>query len=79
MISSRPEFVDRTVTGRPGCRPFGVTWNEKELFIANNKQVLVFDKQLEFVRRARTQLQVNSHQLGYKTDECGQSARGQTR
>jgi len=66
VVPSRPEFIEPAVTGRPGCRPFGITWSEDELFIANNKQLLVFDKQLDFVRRSTTQLQINIHQLAYK-------------
>jgi hypothetical protein len=65
-IPVRPEFIDCSVIGRAPCRPFGITWSRNELFIANNRQLLVFDKQLNFIRTSETRLQVNVHQLGYR-------------
>jgi len=64
-VPVRPEFIDRTVQGRSPCRPFGITWSSSELFVANNRQLLVFDKQLEYLRTEPTPLQVNTHQLAY--------------
>jgi hypothetical protein len=64
-IPVRPEFIDCDVTGRAACRPFGITWSPNELFVANNKQLLVFDKQLDYVRTSTTRLQINVHQLAY--------------
>jgi hypothetical protein len=60
-----PLYVDSTVQGRPSCRPFGITWRTDELFICNNRQLLVFNKKLEYVRTVDTPLQVNTHQLSY--------------
>jgi hypothetical protein len=60
-----PKFVDSAVKGRVGCRPFGITWSPDELFIANNRQLLVFDRQLEYLRTETTPLQINTHQLAY--------------
>jgi hypothetical protein len=64
-IPVRPEFLDPTVEGRPACRPFGITWSADELFIANNRQLLVFNKQLYYQRSLPTPLQINTHQLAY--------------
>lgn len=64
-IPGRPEFIDSTVVGRAACRPFGITWNQHELFIANNRQLLVFNKQLDFVRILPDRLQINVHQSAY--------------
>jgi hypothetical protein len=64
-IPVRPEFIEPTVEGRPSCRPFGITWSADELFIANNRQLLVFDKQLDFLCISATRLQINVHQLAY--------------
>jgi hypothetical protein len=64
-IPVRPEFIEPTVEGRTACRPFGITWSQDELFIANNRQLLVFDKQLEYLRTETTALQINTHQLAY--------------
>jgi hypothetical protein len=60
-----PAFIDPDIVGRAHCRPFGITWSQHELFIANNRQLLVFDKQLGFLRIAPCRLQVNTHQLAY--------------
>src|SRR5207237_16699 len=67
-IPVRPEFIDLTVAGRPPCRPFGITWSPHELFMVNNRQLLVFDKQLNFLRTSATRLQVNMHQLAYRAE-----------
>lgn len=65
-IEVRPEFIDAAVVGRPACRPFGITWDATALFVANNKQLLVYDQQLNWLRIAETRLQVNVHQLAYR-------------
>jgi len=65
-IPVRPEFIDQTIAGRPPCRPFGITWTADELFIVNNRQLLVFDDQLEYARTSEVRLQVNMHQLAYR-------------
>ena len=65
-IPVRPQFSDPTVTGRAACRPFGITWSTEHLFIVNNRQLLVYDKQLRFVRVSNTRLQVNMHQIAYE-------------
>lgn len=67
-IPVRPEFFDPTVEGRPPCRPFGITWNRDELFIANNRQLLVYNRQLYYLRTLPTPLQINVHQLAYHAD-----------
>jgi len=66
-VPVRPGFIDASIQGRAPCRPFGITWHGDELFVANNRQLLVFDKQLEFKRTMGTPLQVNTHQLAF----CG--------
>ncbi|WP_285936552.1 MULTISPECIES: hypothetical protein [Thermomonosporaceae] len=65
VIQVRPQFVDPTVTDRPPCRPFGVTWSPEELFIANNRQLLIFDHALNYVRSSTVRLQINIHQLAF--------------
>jgi hypothetical protein len=65
-----PDFIDPTVKGRVGCRPFGITWSPDELFIANNRQLLVFDRQLEYLRTETTPLQINTHQLAYHSSRA---------
>lgn len=64
-IPVRPEFIDPTVQGRSPCRPFGITWTSSELFIANNRQLLAFDRQLRYLRTEPTPLQINTHQLAF--------------
>ncbi|MEV6071314.1 hypothetical protein AB0L82_32610 [Nocardia sp. NPDC052001] len=64
-IPVRPEFIDPNPDGAFSCRPFGITWAGEELYIANHRQLLVFDKQLNYVRTLPVSLQVNIHQLAY--------------
>jgi hypothetical protein len=42
-VPVRTEFFDDSISGRARCHPFGITWTEQELFVANNRQLLVFD------------------------------------
>ncbi len=64
-IPVRPEFIDETVRGRAPCRPFGISWSLSEVYIANNKQLLVLDKNLNYLRTSPVSLQVNIHQLAF--------------
>lgn len=64
-IPQRAEFTDASISGRPACRPFGITWSPDELYIANNRQLLSFDRRLDFQRISATRLQVNTHQIAY--------------
>jgi hypothetical protein len=66
-IPVRPEFIDTSLEAP--CRPFGITWNQAELYIANNEQLLVFDSQLQYLRTLPAPLQTNTHQLNYHA-EC---------
>jgi hypothetical protein len=66
FIPVRAEFIDLSVRGRAPCRPFGITWTSDKLFIANNRQILVFDKQLNYVHTLTEALQINTHQLAYR-------------
>ena len=68
-IPCHPEFLDLTVVNRAPCRPFGITWSDQELFIANNRQLLVFDRELSYLRTEKTPLQVNTHQLAYHSNQ----------
>ena len=69
VIDTRPEFFDATITGRAACRPFGITWDARELFIVNNRQLLVFNSELQFQRISGTSLQINMHQIAFWTDK----------
>jgi hypothetical protein len=64
-IPVRPEFTDLTVEDRPPCRPFGITWHREECYIANHRQLLVFDRSFDYLRTESVPLQVNVHQLAY--------------
>ena len=65
-IPVRPEFIDKSVQTVLPCRPFGITWHAGELYIANNRQLLVFDRQFQYLRTVPTPLQDNVHQLAYR-------------
>jgi hypothetical protein len=67
-IPVRPEFMDSTIAGRPPCRPFGITWSHEKLFIVNNRQLLVYDGHLNYMGMSSTQLQINIHQLAYRSE-----------
>jgi hypothetical protein len=62
-IPVRPEFIDYSITNRAPCRPFGITWCAEELYIANNRQLIVLDKNLDYARTLATPMQVNVHQV----------------
>ncbi|MDD5581030.1 MAG: hypothetical protein PHY16_17385 [Methylobacter sp.] len=64
-IPIRPEFIDPNPDGVFPCRPFGITWQQDELYVANHRQLLVFDKQLQYLRTLLIPLQINIHQLAY--------------
>jgi hypothetical protein len=69
-IPIRAEFIDPTIRGRAQCRPFGITWNASELYIVNNRQLLVFDKSFAFLRMSPVRLQQNTHQLCYNNQRA---------
>ena len=69
VIDTRPEFFDANVIGRAACRPFGITWNSRELFIVNNRQLLVFDHEFRFLRIFGALLQINMHQIAFWRDK----------
>jgi len=62
-IPVRSNFLDPVLEAP--CRPFGITWSETEVYIANNLQLLVYDKQWRYLRTMETPLQVNTHQLAF--------------
>jgi len=64
-VPIRSEFIDRSITGRPPCRPFGISWSDDELFVANNKQLLVFGRDFAYRRTEPIALPVNTHQLAF--------------
>jgi hypothetical protein len=65
VIPTDPLFFDSSLSGRPHCRPFGITWDADELYVANNRQLLAFGPDLTLLRIFATCLQVNTHQLGF--------------
>lgn len=63
-IEARPEFFDnKNIFDNVACRPFGITWNHDELYIANNRQLLVYDRSLRYMRTEQIPLPQNVHQL----------------
>ena len=49
-------------------RPFGITWNEENIFIANRKALLIFDKQFNWIDRIDV-LDENTHQISIFGDK----------
>ena len=71
-IPIRPEFIDPTVPeDRFPCTPFGITWDSTntKLFVSNNRQLLVYDRNFQYRETLSTPLHMNVHQLGYH-DGC---------
>lgn len=50
---------------RPPHRPFGITWNEDTIFIANRSNLLIYDSNLKFVKSIDGILDSNTHQIVY--------------
>mgnify|MGYP003150248521 FL=1 len=50
---------------RPPHRPFGITWNEDTIFIANRSNLLIYDSDLKFVKSINGILDQNTHQIVY--------------
>ena len=64
-IPAQSAFLDTAIRDRPPLRPFGITWNRRELFVANHRKLLVLDRRLRYLRTLSTPLQANVHQLSY--------------
>lgn len=62
-IPAQPQFFDESIRNWPSFRPFGISWFGNQCFIANNRQLIVFDRTLNFKRIDDTALQGNVHQL----------------
>lgn len=65
VVESRAEFFDFSISDRAPCRPFGITWHDGCVYISNNRQLLVYGRDLEFVRMMPLSLQINTHQASY--------------
>ena len=50
---------------RPVHRPFGKTWNNDNIFIANRKNLLVYDSSLNFSDNIENILDENTHQITF--------------
>jgi hypothetical protein len=66
LITARPEFVDDQTDEVMRVRPFGITWDEHTLYIANNRQLLKYDRKFNFLGIERISLQGNTHQLAIR-------------
>lgn len=62
-VAALPQFRDDAITDSNPCRPFGISWRREHLFIANNRQLLVYDESLDFLHTHETPLHENVHQL----------------
>ena len=60
------DFIDNSITLRPKCRPFGISWDQNYFYIANNKRLHRFDKSLKYIDTPILNLAANSHQITYK-------------
>ena len=51
---------------RPTIRPFGITWDSDNLFVANRANLIVLDKNYKTVEVVKGILDQNTHQIAYK-------------
>ena len=63
--STRPEFFHARPDGAFPCRPFGITWNDEQLLVANHTQILAFGRNLRYLRTIGSSLQINIHQIAW--------------
>ena len=67
-IETDERGFDHTFDGkkeRPPHRPFGITWNKDNIFIANRSNLLIYDSDLNFVKSINGILDTNTHQIVY--------------
>ena len=50
---------------RPPHRPFGITWDKDNVYVANRRNICVYDKDLKFVDKVENVLCQNPHQIAY--------------
>tara|TARA_Y100001938_G_scaffold19058_1_gene23736 strand:- start:3443 stop:4351 length:909 start_codon:yes stop_codon:yes gene_type:complete len=67
LVPSTPDqFNTDADDSRPMHRPYGISWSEDNIFVANRKNLLIYDNQLEAVEVVRNILDENSHSLFYR-------------
>ncbi len=65
-FENRAEFSDQEVPDMFALRPFGITWSDEELYLANNWQILVYDRSLNYQRMMPRALHPNVHQILFR-------------
>lgn len=69
-IRARDEFHDHNADPtRPSLRPFGITWDCSNLFIANRSDLLIFDQSMQLQEKLEGILGQNTHQIAYRDGE----------
>ena len=67
MIDAKEEHKDlASDETRPSIRPFGITWDSENLFIANRSNLIVLDKDYGTVDVVKGLLDQNTHQIAHK-------------
>lgn len=67
LVPSTPDqFNTDADESRPRHRPYGITWNQDTIFVANRKNLLIYDNQLNAIEVRRNILDQNTHSILYK-------------
>ncbi len=64
--SALPGFVDESIIDSNPCRPFGISWTGDYMYIANNRQLLIYDRDFHYIGKHDVPLHENVHQLCYR-------------
>lgn len=67
LINARREYEDNVSDdSRPPIRPFGITWDSENLFVANRSNLIVMDRDYKAVDVVKGLLDQNTHQIAHK-------------
>ena len=67
FVPSTPDqFNTDADDSRPIHRPYGITWSQDNVFVANRKNLLVYDNKLDAVEVVRNIFDENSHSIFYR-------------
>lgn len=69
-IPAEPCHLDEAADPtRPPMRPFGITWCDEYVYVANRTNLIIFDKEMNTHRVVRGILDQNTHQITYHKGE----------
>lgn len=66
---TKEDFRIKTALPQAQYRPYGLTWNEDTIFIANKTNLSIYNSNLELVETRKGILDFNTHQILVRGDE----------